>query len=146
MEIERPRAGIEIIVVNEQGLLLLGKRKNCQEAGTWAFPGGHLEYGETTKMCAKRELLEETGLKALSIKIGPWTNNIIEGRRYIMFFMIVKSFEGEPKLLEPEKCEGWHWVEPEKLPNPLFSPIRSLLNNFNLMSLLKVDSVKHAKI
>lgn len=32
-------------------------------AGTFALPGGHLEYGESFSACAARELLEETGIE-----------------------------------------------------------------------------------
>ncbi len=51
--------------------ILLGQRKGAHGAGTWATPGGHLEFGESVKACATRELLEETGLKPLSFRLGP---------------------------------------------------------------------------
>jgi 8-oxo-dGTP diphosphatase len=123
----KPQVGIQIIVANELGELLLGKRKNSLEAGTWAFPGGHLEFGETPEMCAKRELKEETNLEALLIEPGPWTNNIIEGKHYIMLFMVVREYRGELLLIEPDKCEGWDFFSRNKLPNPLFSPLMTFL-------------------
>ena len=57
-EEKRPYIGVAVIVVRE-GRVLLGKRKNAHGAGTWQFPGGHLEYGESIEDCARRELFEE---------------------------------------------------------------------------------------
>ena len=36
--------------------------------GKWAFPGGFMQIDETAEECAKRELEEETGLKATSVE------------------------------------------------------------------------------
>lgn len=36
--------------------------------GKWAFPGGFMQIDETIEECAKRELEEETGLKASSVE------------------------------------------------------------------------------
>jgi 8-oxo-dGTP diphosphatase len=118
-----PRVGIAIVVVQE-GKVLMGKRKGSIAAGSWAFPGGHLEYGETPIECAARELLEETGLQAVSLKEGSWTNNIIEGTHYVTLFILIDKFTGVPKLLEPDKCEGWSWFSLNDLPKPLFPSLQ----------------------
>ena len=67
---ERPKVGVGVIVLSN-GRVLFGKRKGAHGTGCWATPGGHLEFGETVEECAKRELLEETGLKATSVVMGP---------------------------------------------------------------------------
>lgn len=43
--------------------MLLVKRKFDPAAGAWCIPAGFMEYGESPKRCAVRELLEETGLR-----------------------------------------------------------------------------------
>ena len=123
-----PRIGVGIIVENA-GKVLLGKRKGAHGAFTWALPGGHLEFGESVEGCAKRELLEETGLKVISSMLGPWVENVMENgkKHYITLFVHVDQFEGELQLLEPDKCEGWHWFSWNALPQPLFAPFDSLI-------------------
>jgi 8-oxo-dGTP diphosphatase len=122
-----PKIGIGALVF-QGGHVLLGQRKNSHGAGFWGLPGGHLEFGETPEECARRELLEETGLRALCIRRGPWTCDLIEAdKHYVTLFMIVEAFEGEPSVLEPHKCEQWGWFKWEQLPSPLFAPIVSLI-------------------
>ena len=30
------------------------------------------------------------------------------------------DFDGTPVTMEPDKCEGWQWVDPANLPRPHF--------------------------
>jgi len=123
-----PRVGVGIIVI-KNNQILLGKRKNAHGSGFWSPPGGHLEFGESFEDCARRELLEETGLKVEDIVQGAITNDIFieENKHYITISMIAKYVTGEPKTLEPHKCEGWHWFEIDNLPTPIFLPFANLL-------------------
>ncbi|KAI1374185.1 NUDIX hydrolase domain-like protein [Hypoxylon crocopeplum] len=109
-----PRVGVAAIIRNAQGQLVLGKRKGSHGAGTWQFPGGHLEMGESLLECAERETLEETGLRVKGLGVVAVTNDVFDPatRHYITVFVGCRreNEEDEPKVLEPEKCEGWHWI------------------------------------
>ena len=59
---KRPKVGVGVIVT-KNSRVLLGKRKGAHGEATWCFPGGHLEFREKLEDCAKRETLEETGVK-----------------------------------------------------------------------------------
>lgn len=123
----RPRVGVGVAVL-KNNQLLLGRRRGAHGSGDWSFPGGHLEYRENVLECARRELLEETGLQAITLKEGPWVNNVIDGdKHYITLFVFVTGYEGEVQLLEPHKCEGWQWFKANELPWPLFPPVASLI-------------------
>ena len=124
---KRPLVGVGVAVLRD-GKILLGKRKGSHGAGDWSFPGGHLEFGESVEQCAIRELAEETGLRVRSMRLGPWTNDLFdENKHYITIFVFADQVEGEPQLLEPHKCDGWHWFDCNELPKPLFRTIESLL-------------------
>lgn len=127
MEEKRPKVGVGVIIVKD-GKVLLGKRRGSHGAGGWSFPGGHLEFKESVEDCAKRETLEETGLLLETFIVGPYTNDYFEkeDKHYITLFMIAKIDSGEPKNLEPEKCEGWEWFDWNNLPDELFGPVERL--------------------
>ena len=49
--------------VDEYQKILLIKRSNDPFKDCWALPGGYVNLGETSEDAARREALEETGLK-----------------------------------------------------------------------------------
>lgn len=61
-----PKLGALAVVIHD-GHVLLAQRKKQPDAGLWGFPGGHVEWGETTLDAAVRELREETGVKATAV-------------------------------------------------------------------------------
>lgn len=59
---QQPNIGVGVIITREDKVLLV-QRGREPGAGTWAFPGGRLELGETLAEAAAREAREETGLE-----------------------------------------------------------------------------------
>lgn len=121
---EYPRVGVGVILVRGDRVLM-GLRKSSHGEGTWGFPGGHLEYGETPEECAKRELKEETGIVGEKFERLAFTNDIFEqeSKHYITLFIICQTFSEEPKNLEPEKLARWEWFSWDEMPENLFLPI-----------------------
>ena len=124
----RTRVGVGVLIVRG-GAVLLGVRRGSHGAGTWAPPGGHLEFGESVEACARREAAEETGLALGAVVPGPYTVDAFpeEGKHYVTLFAVAEHAGGEPRALEPEKCAGWEWHDWRALPSPLFAPLASLV-------------------
>ena len=51
------------VVVLRRGAVLMVERARPPFAGLWSFPGGRAAPGEDAETTARRELLEETGLR-----------------------------------------------------------------------------------
>lgn len=59
---ENPVVGVAVILLDENGRTLLGKRKSRSFPGLWCIPCGYVEYDEDVYEAAVREFQEETGL------------------------------------------------------------------------------------
>ena len=53
-----------VLRLEEMPEILLVERKDPPYEGLWALPGGFMEMEETLEETARRELMEETGIKA----------------------------------------------------------------------------------
>ncbi|KAH0558450.1 hypothetical protein GP486_004896 [Trichoglossum hirsutum] len=133
-----PRVGVGIFVMKEGGKFVIGQRRGSHGAGTWGLPGGHLEFGETIEACAKREVLEETGLGVREVRLLTVTDDITDdGRHFVTIFVGCKLSEPEtapePQVIEPHRCSGWEWATWEELcsyadahSRTLFLPLQDL--------------------
>jgi 8-oxo-dGTP diphosphatase len=77
----RPMVGVAALVTRSEHVLLL-KRHGSHGAGSWACPGGHLEFGETPEQCAIREVFEEVGLAIGQMRFRAITNDLTPGLWY----------------------------------------------------------------
>lgn len=111
--------GVCIIVLNNKNQVLLGKRKNAYKAGTYGVPGGRIELTESLVDCGKRELLEETGLQAVTMRYLGSVREFQKNYNFIHFVFVCKRFTGIVTTMEPEKCEKWEWYDLDKLPKQL---------------------------
>jgi ADP-ribose pyrophosphatase YjhB (NUDIX family) len=119
--------GLGVIILRKDGKVLIGKRKG-KFVPEYSIPGGHLEVGETFEEGASREVKEETGMTIKNPKVVSVSNNLETykktGRHYISVNLLVTEFSGEPKVMEEDKCEGYAWCDPKKVPEPHFEASR----------------------
>lgn len=123
-----PAVGVGVIVERE-GRVLLARRKNDPGKGTWAPPGGHLDFGEEPEACAAREVEEETGLRIGRPRFRALTNDVFpeNGAHYVSLWMDASFAAGEAWEKSKREMEGLGWFAWEDLPEPLFEPFRHLL-------------------
>ncbi|MDD3754030.1 MAG: NUDIX hydrolase [Methanobacterium sp.] len=59
---KHPLLTVDAVITDENGKIILIRRKNTPFQGSWALPGGFVEYGETVERAVLREVKEETGI------------------------------------------------------------------------------------
>ena len=96
----------------KQKLLFINREKNWKG---YAFPGGHLEEGESIYECVIRELREETGLRIFAPKFVGMTHffNTENKSMHIIMNFVADQFEGDTL----QKCDEGEieWIDIEKI-------------------------------
>jgi len=117
------------VIIRKSGKILIGKRIGSHGPDTWSFPGGHIDNNETPEIAAKREVLEETGLRVDDLApLGFTFDHFNElNADYLTLFYYCNWTGGTPQVMETNKCLEWRWFPIDKLPEPLFTPIESLV-------------------
>lgn len=116
----KPKLVVGVLAKNKNKYLLA---KEILEGGKtwWIVPGGKVEFGETIEDAAKREILEETGIKAKRLKFLCFKEALFPEYNYhtVIFFFLVETRQNkigkdvEGKVLEA----GWFTrKEAKKLP------------------------------
>ena len=105
------------VVLNEQGEVLLVKD---DRKGSWTFPGGIIEEGEGVLDGVKREVLEETGIKA---EVGelfcvtsntckhPGYNGVREVPPKVMLDFVCRAIGGTPRPSEENSKTAWFTLD-----------------------------------
>jgi len=139
---QKPKVGVGVMILKDNKVLF-GKRhddpkkadSDLHGEGTWTMPGGKLDFKETLKDCAYREVLEETGIKIETdkIKVISIADEIVEDNHYVTVGFLCENFQGEPSVMEPEEITEWRWYDLNELPEKIFPPsakmIKTYLNN-----------------
>ncbi|MDP2873858.1 MAG: NUDIX domain-containing protein [bacterium] len=123
------RVGCEVFVTRDKKLLL-GKRKNCYGAGSWALPGGHLKYGEKMIEAAKREVKEELDIDAIDLKLAVISDFIGDISHHVHVAFLLENYRGDFKLMEPDRCEEWRFFDLVSLPENIFNSHQDLVTAF----------------
>lgn len=103
------------LLLDTNGRVLLGKRKNSYKASYYGLPGGRIELNEPVAEAIRREVLEETGITLNVLRYLGVVRENQDGYDFIHFVFIAENVNQQPQLLEPEKCEGWEWIDPNDM-------------------------------
>lgn len=105
-------------------VLLQLRRNTGYMDGHWACgAAGHVESGESVLATAVRETREELGLEVEESALEPLTamhrtgdlgGAAIEQR--VDFFLVLREWDGEPAVQEPERTGGFEWFALDALP------------------------------
>lgn len=140
-KLENPyvKIGVNIFLIRDNKILF-GKRIGKVGYGTWCLPGGHFEYGETLIGAAKRELEEETGITTESLEFLHLINDPWQGTHYIHInFLAKEDFQGEVRVMEPDKFTEWKWFDINHLPEEIFCGHQKFIPTY-LKKLIFVDN------
>jgi 8-oxo-dGTP pyrophosphatase MutT (NUDIX family) len=124
------RAAVYLVLIKDNQVLLARRYKTGWEDGKYSMVAGHLDGAESVSTALAREVIEECG-----ISIDPPEIRIIHTMHrnsgdfeYIDFFGTTDKWQGEPKILEPDKCDDLQWFSLDRLPGNLLPHVRHALD------------------
>lgn len=128
------KIGCEIFI-RKGDQILLGKRINCFGAGTWALPGGHLEFNEKLVDAVCREAKEELGadISPCELKMVSVVDDFKTGgtTHYVHISFELREPQFTPVIMEPDRCEEWRYFPLDELPlGNFFPPHAGIIENY----------------
>jgi glyoxylase-like metal-dependent hydrolase (beta-lactamase superfamily II) len=85
------------------------------QGGFYAFPGGQLDPNEDARVCAARELFEETGVRldpATFIDVGRWVTPAFAPRRFDTCFFLAHCPPGQNPRVTTDEHDLGEWIRP----------------------------------
>ena len=146
---DKPRVGVGfgVMILNENGQVLLGQRHEDPEKadsalhgeGTWTMPGGKFEFGETFEEAAARETEEETSIVVDQdkLQIISLTNDRVSDAHFVTIGFLCTDFTGEAQVMEPDEITKWQWFDMDSLPSNMFFPSVEVIEHYHSGKLYK---------
>ena len=115
---QTPKATVGAIVHNDQGELLLVKRR---DAGVWLYPTGWADVGYSASEVAVKEVLEETGIECEVVRLVAVLDGLRQGFSRIPLYSMVFLCRatGGALLPHPLECLDVGFFAADALPEPL---------------------------
>jgi len=123
---------VYLILIKDDKILLSRRSGTDYFNGSYSLPAGHLDGNETLKQAMIRETKEEIGilLDSGDLELVHAMNRRIPNNERVDFFFTAKSWQGEPKIMEPEKCSNLSWFELNNLPDNIIPYIKEAIGFF----------------
>lgn len=125
------RSAVYLLPIKGEKVLLSRRFNTGWMDGKYSLIAGHIDGNETVFEAMIREAWEEAGIKIKEEDLIPAT--VIHRKsdvEYIDFFFIVKKWQGNPTIKEPEKCDDLSWYSLNNLPDNLLPFINEAIKNF----------------
>ncbi len=125
-----PRPAVGVVVVDGDKRILMVRRGKPPAQGLWSVPGGSIELGETIFQCAKREVLEETGITCIPARICNAIDAIYRDKggtvrfHYVIVYVVAHYEKGEPCARDDALEAGWFSLDQIEL---LATPGRTVM-------------------
>lgn len=120
------------LILIKNGKILLSRRFNTgYQDGNYSVAAGHLDGNETFINAMIREAKEEAGLdiKAEDLEVIHAMHRKSPPDERIDLFLKANKWQGEPKIMEPDKCDDLRWFPIDNLPANTVPEIKYAIKN-----------------
>lgn len=117
------------LILIKDGKILLSRRFNTGWGdGMYSVVAGHLEGGETFLQAMSREAKEEAGIDidVSDMRVVHVVHRKSDEER-VDVFISADRWKGEPRVMEPEKCDDMGWFPVDELPENVVPYVRQAI-------------------
>ncbi len=113
-----PAATVSVIFTNDRREILLVRRKIPPKKGYWDLAGGFVEFNESAEECGRREMKEELGIRAGTLRyIGSYTDiYLCRGYQYHTFNFLFSAGAPNQELHPADDVSEARWFPVRKIP------------------------------
>lgn len=113
---------VYMIFLRDDNHILMHKRTRGYGKDCYSPPGGHVEKDENAVDCVIRETAEELGE---DVTVDPHSISLYHTQLRlssdsdslrIMYYYVIRKWDGEPVIAEPDKAEDLRWFDLSGLP------------------------------
>lgn len=119
------------LVLFKDNKILLSRRCNTGfHDGDYSFPAGHLDGNETLVQAMVREAKEEIDveLDPKNLRLAHVIHRKEPNEERVNFFFVAEKWFGDPKIMEPYKCDDLNWFEINHPPVNIIPYIKQAIN------------------
>ena len=125
--LRRPVVGLAVAARTADGRWLLIRRG---DTGTWALPGGTVEWGETLRQTFDRELLEEAGVERAGLErvVGVYSRPDRDPRFHAVTVVVTATVEAPTRApMNPLEIREARLFAEHELPDEMAMTMRDYL-------------------
>lgn len=121
-----------LMLIKDGKILLARRYQTGYEDGNYGLVAGHGEQNETASETLRRETKEESGISVEleDVEMVHVMHRKAANDERVDFFFTAKKYQGEPKIMEPDKCDDMRWFPLDALPENMIDYIRQAVENY----------------
>jgi 8-oxo-dGTP diphosphatase len=120
-----------LVLLREGKILLLRRFNTGYEDGKYSMIAGHLDGDETFIQTIVREAQEESGIiiNPDDLRVVHVMHRKVPTHERVDIFLQAARWEGEPKIMEPHKCDDLQWFDKHRLPDNVIPYVKQAIDN-----------------
>lgn len=129
-------SAVHLLLVKNSRILLLRRFNTGYEDSNYSVIAGHLDGHETATAAMCREAKEEANLviRPHDLKLAHIMHRLKPPeamyQERIDLFFTTPTWQGEPKIMEPHKCDDLSWFSLKKLPVNMVLYVRFAITQY----------------
>jgi 8-oxo-dGTP pyrophosphatase MutT (NUDIX family) len=125
---------VYLILRRDNEVLLLRRANTGYQDGKYGTIAGHLEGDELATVAVAREAKEEAGItidptKLTFVHLLHGLSRNDPGQERMSLFFETREWQGQIKIMEPEKCDDLSWYSIDNLPKNMLPLVRNTLRD-----------------